>query len=125
MSSDSRVKILLEGQNNFLRILFSGAVRYDDIAAQIPALAEALKSLQPGFSLVTDLTEVDSMDAGCVPAIKKTMDMLRDRGVQRIVRIIPDTSKDIGMNILSLFHYPRGVKIMTVETRAEAQNALA
>jgi hypothetical protein len=41
-----------------------------------------------------------------------------------VVRVIPDPHKDIGLNILSLFHYRRGVRIVTCETLEEAMRAL-
>jgi hypothetical protein len=40
------------------------------------------------------------------------------------VRVIPDSRKDIGLNIMSLFHYRRGVRIVTCETLAEAHTIL-
>jgi hypothetical protein len=42
-----------------------------------------------------------------------------------VVRIIPDPRKDIGLSIMSVFHYRRGVRIVTCETLAEALSALA
>jgi hypothetical protein len=42
-----------------------------------------------------------------------------------VVRVIPDPQKDIGLNILSLFHYRRRVRIVTCKTLAEAMKALA
>jgi hypothetical protein len=42
-----------------------------------------------------------------------------------VVRVIPNPQKDIGLNILSLFHYRRRVRIVTCETLEEAMNALA
>ena len=41
-----------------------------------------------------------------------------------VVRVIPDPYKDIGLNIVSLFHYPRRVRIVTCETLEEAMRAL-
>ena len=47
------------------------------------------------------------------------------QGVAKIVRVIPDPKKDIGLNILSVFHYPRRIQIITCETRKEALKLLA
>ena len=52
------------------------------------------------------------------------MELYRSRGVARVVRIIPDPGKDIGLGILSIFHYPHGLQIITCENRAEALRAL-
>jgi hypothetical protein len=53
------------------------------------------------------------------------MDLLNQHGVAMIVRVIPDPHKDIGLNILSLFHYRRGIRIVTCKTMEEARTVLA
>ena len=49
----------------------------------------------------------------------------RAHGVGLVVRVIPDHSKDIGMNILSIIHYRGKVRIVTVDTVAEGEAAIA
>ena len=46
-------------------------------------------------------------------------------GIAKVVRIIPDPKKDIGLNIMSVFHYQRRVQIITCETLDQADQALA
>jgi len=48
------------------------------------------------------------------------MDLIGQTGVGSVVRIIPDPSKDMGLNILSIFHYPRGLQIVTCNSTVEA-----
>jgi hypothetical protein len=91
-------------------------------ADELPAL---LAALQPGFRLLTDLSGLESMDVACVPYIKRIMDLCYAKGVEMVARVIPDPHKDIGLNIMSLFHYGRGVHIVTFATLEEAMNALA
>jgi hypothetical protein len=52
------------------------------------------------------------------------MDLCNKKGVETVVRVIPDPRKDIGLNILSLFHYRRHVRIVTCATISEAMNVL-
>jgi len=52
------------------------------------------------------------------------MEMMKSTGVGLVVRVIPDPSKDLGVGILSLFHLPRSLKIVTTETRDEAEAIL-
>ena len=40
-------------------------------------------------------------------------------------RVMPDPHKDIGLNILSQFHYGTDVKIATFETLADARQNIA
>jgi len=67
---------------------------------------------------------LDEMDTACEKHLRKAMDLCNDRGVKQVVRVIPDPSRDIGLNILSVFHYRRGVRIVTCETMDEALAAL-
>ena len=80
--------------------------------------------LQAGFTALTDLSELESMDLDCVTHLTKIMDQLRAKGVGTVIRIIPDREKDIGFRILSIIHLRRGVKIITCDTRAEAERAM-
>ena len=87
---------------------------------QIPPL---MADLRPGFRLLTDLSGLESMDLACVPYIQRMMDLCNKKGVEMVVRVIPDPHKDIGLNILSLFHYRRRVRIVTCATLEEAMKA--
>ena len=84
----------------------------------------ALDDMQPGFRLLADLSTLESMDVACAPFIGKVMDRCNDRGIKKVIRVIPDPRKDIGLSIMSLFHYDRNVRILTVNNLAEAEEAL-
>jgi len=53
------------------------------------------------------------------------MDLCNKKGVETVVRVIPDPHKDIGLNIMSLFHYRRRVRVVTCQTLEEARRVLA
>ena len=55
----------------------------------------------------------------------KIMDALAEKGVASVSRVIPDPHKDIGLNILSQFHYGPEIKIATFETLADALQSMA
>jgi len=74
--------------------------------------------------MLTDLSGMASMDIACMPFIKNNMDFCNRRGISKVVRVIPDPEKDIGLNILSLFHYRRGIAIVTCANLEEAKEAL-
>lgn len=80
--------------------------------------------MKPGFTVVTDLTELERMEPDCVPHLTKLMDLFLAAGVAKVVRVIPDPKRDIGFNLLSLTHYRGRVSIATFGTRAEAEVAL-
>jgi anti-anti-sigma regulatory factor len=72
-----------------------------------------------------DLSGLESMDVACATYIGKTMDWCNKRGVSRVLRVIPDPHKDIGLNIMSLFHYRHGLPIVTCDSLKEALENLA
>ena len=83
-----------------------------------------LDDMPPGFRLLADLSGLQSMDLACAPFIAKVMDRCNERGVKKVIRIIPDPRKDIGFSIMSVFHYDRHVRILTFDNLAEAEEAL-
>ena len=109
---------------NLLRIAYTGRIE----AIEVKKCLEQLQSLAPeltsGFRLLTDLTALETMDTAAVPYIRQMMDLCNQTGVALVVRVIPDPHKDIGLNILSLFHYRHDLRIVTCETLAEAMEVL-
>ena len=117
-------QVEVDKARNLLKISYAQHVGPEDtqrVQEKIPTL---LPDLRPGYRLLTDLRGLDSMDLTCVPYIKRMMDLCNKQGIEMVVRVIPDPQKDIGLNILSLFHYRRRVRIVTCETLAEAMQAL-
>ena len=117
-------RIKLEADRNLVRMWYLGHVTAAQMTACVKAVEAALPALRPGFTVVTDLSGLESMDLDCVPFLTKIMDRCRAGGIGAVVRIVPDRSKDIGFNILSIIHYRRGVKVITCATLAEAERAL-
>jgi hypothetical protein len=113
-----------DGARNLLKIIYARHVGPEDTKRVEQTIPPLLADLQPGFRLLTDLSGLDSMDLACVPYIKRMMDVCNKNGVEMVVRVIPDPQKDIGLNILSLFHYRRRVRIVTCATLQEAMKVL-
>jgi hypothetical protein len=65
------------------------------------------------------------MDSASERYIAEIMDALAKKGLASVTRVIPDPHKDIGLNILSQFHYGPEIKIATFETLADALQSLA
>jgi hypothetical protein len=109
---------------NLLRVTYAKRVGPSETKRAVETLQRLLADLLPGFRLLTDLSGLEEMDLACVPDMKKMMDVCNKKGAERVVRVIPDPHKDIGFNILSLFHYRRGVRIITCQTLEEGLKAL-
>ena len=65
------------------------------------------------------------MDSSAAPYVAEIMDALSEKKVSAVLRVMPDPRKDIGLNILSQFHYDPAVRIATFETLADALQSLA
>ena len=85
---------------NELTISYRGHVSPEETRRCHEQMREALASLEPGYRLVVDLTGLEVMDLACANAIAAIMERCNDAGVAEIVRIIPDPTRDIGLQIL-------------------------
>jgi anti-anti-sigma regulatory factor len=88
-------------------------------------IREQLRDIAPGFHVLADFRWLKSMDSAAAPHIAKIMDALAEKEVASVTRVMPDPHKDIGLNILSQFHYGPDVTITTVETLADAVQSIA
>jgi hypothetical protein len=88
-------------------------------------IRELLRDITPGFRVLADFRGLQSMDPAAAPHIAKIMDALAEKEVASVTRVMPDPHKDIGLNILSQFHYGPDVTITTFETLADAIQSIA
>jgi len=109
---------------NLIQIFYRGHVGVAEVKAAGERVAVLLPRMSRGFALLADLSGLDSMELDCAPYISKLMDTLRDNGIGTVVRIIPDRTKDIGLNILSIVHYRGSVQVITCQTAEEAWRVL-
>ncbi len=108
-----------------LQLQFSGHVAPKEAEACCVQVLKLLPELEPGFVLVSDLSTLESMEVDCSPFIDRVMDALNQRGVKKVLRVIPDPHKDIGFGIMSLFHYGPEVHVVTVKSVEQARKRLA
>ena len=113
------IKASYNVKHNAVIIEFRGAVGRAQADRSVIDVEKALPKRGKGFTVITDLSGLQKMDLDVKDAITRSMDLLNARGAQRVIRVIPDSSKDIGFNILSIFHYSKGVKILTLESWRE------
>jgi hypothetical protein len=113
-----------EPSQSLFTVRYEGRVTSEETRENGPRIANALASVPADFRLLVDLTNLVSMDVACAPDIERVMDVCQERGVAEIVRVIPDPQRDIGLQIMSHFHYGPGVRIVTCRTLAEATTLL-
>lgn len=88
-------------------------------------MKSVLAELPDGFRLLGDFSQVESVDPDCSVEMGRTMDIFDQRGVNLILRVIPDSSKDIGLNILTVFHYRHPPRVISCRNLAEALHQLS
>ena len=86
---------------------------------------ELLRDVAPGFRVLADFRWLESMDSAAARHVAEIMDTLAEKGVASVTRVMPDPRKDIGLNILSQFHYGPEIQISAFETLADALQSLA
>ena len=124
MATRPEFKIQINAALNLIRLHYLGRVTATGMKACRAEVEGSLPGMRAGFTMLTDLSGLESMDLDCVPHLAKIMDLCRVAGIGTVVRIIPDRTKDIGFNILSAIHYRRGVRVVTCETLAEAEQTI-
>ena len=93
------------------------------LAAQL--VRQLLQDVALGFRVLADFRWLDSMDSSAARYIAEIMDAFAEKKVASVTRVMPDPHKDIGLNILSQFHYGPQIQVATFETLADALQSLA
>jgi anti-anti-sigma regulatory factor len=88
-------------------------------------IRKLLEDVPPGFRVLVDFRWLDSMDSDAARHVAEIMDALAEKRVASVTRVMSDPHKDIGLNILSRFHYGPEIQIATYETLADALQSLA
>ena len=107
-----------------LWINYVGHVQPADLQQGREDMKTLLADLRPGFRLMVNLSHVETMGLDCRAELGANMDMISEAGVGRVVRIIPDPSKDIGFNILAFFHYRNHPQIINCTNLKDALERL-
>jgi hypothetical protein len=107
-----------------LVISAAGQVTKKEVETVALRVREILKEVTPGFRVLTDFRWLERMDPAAAVPLAEIMDALAAKDVAAVVRVVPDPRKDIGLNILSQFHYGPQIKLATFESLAEALSAL-
>ena len=114
----------LDRSKRLLVISAAQKVTAEQAKMAVKHVREVLKDVSPGFRALADFRWLQSMDSAAAPHVAEIMDALAEKEVTSVTRVMPDPHKDIGLNILSLFHYGPDVNITTFETLADAVQSI-
>ena len=115
----------LDRSKRLLVITAAQRVTGEEVKRIAKRVRELLQDVAPGLHLLADFRLLKSMDSTAAQHIADIMDMLAEKQVASVTRVMPDPHKDIGLNILSQFHYGPNVTITTFETLADAVQSIA
>jgi anti-anti-sigma regulatory factor len=108
----------------FVVISAAGKVTKEEAKQAAQRMRDILKDFAPGFRVLADFQRLQSMDTAAARHVAEIMDVLTEKQVASVIRVMPDPRKDIGLNILSQFHYAPEIQITTFETLADALQSL-
>ena len=80
--------------------------------------------INKGAVVIADMSALEKMDLEASVIIEKVMDLLSARAISKVIRIVPDESRDIGLSIIGFFHYSHGVIMHTFKSQQEADKYL-
>ena len=115
----------LDQSKRLLVISATRRVTAEEVNAVAQRVRELLHDVAPGFRVLVDFRWLESMDSAAAPHLAKIMETLTEKRVALVARVMTDPRKDIGLNILSQFHYGPEIQITTFETLADAVQTLA
>ena len=108
-----------------VKITVAADVIVEELKSAIENLVSLLRDVEPGFRVLADLSALVSMPTTAAPYLGQIMEVCAGKGVALVVRLLPpDPSKDIGLAIISQFHYPPHIPIITCATMEEAMRIL-
>src|SRR5216117_4084539 len=103
----------------------AGRVTKEEAKQAAQRVRDILKDFAAGFRVLADFRWLESMDTAAARHVAEIMDTLTEKQVALVIRVMPDPHKDIGLNILSQFHYGPEIQITTFETLADALQSMA
>lgn len=118
------IKFEVDQPRNRFVIRYVGSVLPKETEEGLAQIRAGLAQLPSPFHLLVDLTGLERMEVGCAPFIEKAMDICNEKGASMVVRVIPDPHRDIGLTIMSIFHYRGDTQIFTCQTLREAEELL-
>jgi hypothetical protein len=112
--------IEISDADRLIKISWSGRVDSEEMRRCADEITAAASKMVPGFRVLVDMTELESMDYAGAPYIGSIMDLCVSKQVEHVIRVIPNPHKDIGLNIMSYLRYRSKVRVTICENIADA-----
>jgi hypothetical protein len=110
------IKLSHDEKRNRVTLTYEGNVDVGEAEDLYLRLQALMPKCRRGFKALADLSSADTIEKETLPVFRKVMDLLNQHGISEVIRVVPDPEKDIGFNILSVFHYDKDVKVHTCQS---------
>jgi hypothetical protein len=114
----------LDQSKRLLVISAAQSVTAEQARQAADQVRELLQGVTPGFRVLADYRWLESMEPATARHVAEIIDALAEKQVASVTRVMPDPHKDIGLNIVSQFHYGPEVKVATFQTLADGLQSL-
>lgn len=114
----------LDQSKRLLVIAGAQRVTAEQAKQTVDRVRELLETVAPGFRVLADFRWLELMDSAAARHLAEIMDVIAKKKPTSVTRVMPDPHKDIGLNILSQFHYGREIEIATYQSLADALQSL-
>jgi anti-anti-sigma regulatory factor len=118
------IKVDYDCGKNLVIIELSGDVDAAQARLTLLELERDLENVEKGFRVLVDFAAVETMEPEVEGVVLKAMDFLNAKGIEEIVRVLPDPEMELGFRLMSFFHYSPQVRVLAARTRAEGEALL-
>jgi len=124
MSSQGNIVMKWEPAAVLLAVKYSKRINLSEMVEHLSEVISLAPAIRPGFTLLTDLSDLEYIEKPCIPVLAHIMDQYRKYGIRQVIRVIPHPEQDIGFNILSIFHYGSKIPVIICSRLEEAKGML-
>jgi hypothetical protein len=124
MVSNRMSRVVVDAEKNRLNITLTGSISKEEVEKIYADVIICVPELQPGFSVVTDLTKCKLGHLSGIPTFQKIMEFLLENKVGRVVRVV-GKAKLIFNQISRITENIQGYRAIYVATLEEAEEKLA
>jgi hypothetical protein len=117
-------KVVADVEKNRLNITLTGRICKEEVEKIFADVVVCVPDLQPGFSVLTDLTQCKFGHLGGIPTFQRIMEFLLENKVGKVVRVV-GKAKLIFNQISRITENIQGYRALYVATLEEAETKLS
>jgi len=117
--------IRIDPEKNRLYLTFEGSFEYREAKQAAEDLLEQIKSLKPGFDVITDISKLESSSVEAGEILIKGHESLAELGMNRIVRVVGKQIENVvGKVQVELISKTHGISAENADSIMEAEYLL-